>query len=460
MGIIANPMDNKRHKVEEEPTFIEEASTKYEKKYKCPYCNNRYTRKNLCIHIGNKHDDLIPKDMTPLRITFNTINHKDHGTCVICKGESPWNEAKGRYDRICTKNSCHDAYVKEAKERMKRTYGKEHLLNDPNVQIKMLQNRKISGSYTWSDGTKKEYCGSYEKKLLEFLDKVIQCKSEDIVTPGPVIDYTYNNETHQWITDLYYIPYNLCFDVKDGGDNPNTRDMSEYRAKQVAKEISIMEQKKYNYIRLTDNNFEQLLSIFFELKMRLDDDPIVRIHEQCSTTMNVVPPIKAPYIVNYKMKNSFIDGYGYTTNNELTDDIYIIDEYGKKKKINRNEFMDIVESYEVYRYNGNYIPYIEYIDEAKDYNIDYFYEALTGRRLFDKKQLVIDENFKKDNTLEDILDSIRETTISSIINTIPDGKGISIDENGYFLYNNGIRSKSYDNIEQISESTIFILDKN
>ena len=53
--------------------------------------------------------------------------------------------------------------------------------------------------------------------LLEFLDKVLCCKSEDIVTPGPVIDYSYNGKIHKWIMDVYYIPYNLCIDVKDGG---------------------------------------------------------------------------------------------------------------------------------------------------------------------------------------------------------------------------------------------------
>ena len=38
---------------------------------------------------------------------------------------------------------------------------------------KMLENRKISGVYTFKDGEKKKYCGSYELKALEFMDKVL-----------------------------------------------------------------------------------------------------------------------------------------------------------------------------------------------------------------------------------------------------------------------------------------------
>ena len=33
--------------------------------------------------------------------------------------------------------------------------------------------------------------------------------------------YMYNGKEHVWITDFLYEPYNLVFDIKDGGDNPN-----------------------------------------------------------------------------------------------------------------------------------------------------------------------------------------------------------------------------------------------
>lgn len=98
------------------------------------------------------------------------------------------------------------------------------------------------------------------------MDQFFGVKSDDLIAPGPVIDYEYNGKAHKWITDFYYEPYNLVFDIKDGGDNPNTRDMKEYREKQVAKEKAIAKTGEYNYIRLTDNKMDQMIELMMELK--------------------------------------------------------------------------------------------------------------------------------------------------------------------------------------------------
>lgn len=424
-----------------------------DRKYKCPYCSKSFKRKDMSNHIEDKHEDLIPKEMTPLQITFNTVNHKDGGKCTECGGDAPWNEDKGRYDRICNKKSCHDSYVKTMKSRMIKVYGREHNLNDAQVQTKMLSNRKISGTYIWSDGTKFSYCGSYEKSLLEFLDKVMKCKSEDIITPGPIIDYYFEGEKHQWITDLYYIPYNLCFDVKDGGNNPNNRPMEEYRSKQDAKELAIKEQGKYNYIRLTDNNFAQLFTIFMELKMNFDDR-IIRINEECSATINAIPPIsheKGNYIVQYSMKNTFTKGYGYCTDDELLNDIDIIDIYGNKKTLKRDEFLGMVDEYTLFRYTGDIVS-----ESNKDYNtypIDYFYTKLTGKRLIDDKQILVDSNFKRELNLEEKLDIFKDICKESI-KSEPINESIGFDENGVYLSNNGLRTKSYESLEKINKDEI------
>ena len=71
--------------------------TNYQKKYKCPYCDKRDTRQNLVSHIADDHEDMIPKDYTPLRVVFNTVNKKDHGNCIICKGETKWDENKFKH---------------------------------------------------------------------------------------------------------------------------------------------------------------------------------------------------------------------------------------------------------------------------------------------------------------------------------------------------------------------------
>ena len=231
--------------------ILTEAS--YEKKYKCPYCDKRDTRIHLVSHIEKKHSEMIPKGYTATRIVFNTINKKEHGVCVICGKETEWDENKARYNRFCGSKVCHDKYVKIAH----KNTNIEAKLRDPEFQQKMLAGRSISGKYKFTDGGMVSYTGSYEKQLLEFLDKVLNVKSYDIESPGPTIPYTFNGEEHFWITDQRYIPYNLVFDVKDGGDNPNRREMPEYRAKQIAKESAIKKQGKYNYIRLTNNNKDQ-----------------------------------------------------------------------------------------------------------------------------------------------------------------------------------------------------------
>ena len=250
--------------------IINESSS--ERKFKCPYCNYKGTRERLVSHVENNHKEMIPEGYTAARVVFNSINHKEVGHCVQCKvNETKWNEDTWRYERFCS-DKCRDAYVKMAKERMVKKYGKTNLLDDEEQQKKMLANRKISGTYKFKDGGERTYCGSYEKKTLEFYDKVLNVPSKDIITPGPTIIYDYEGKKHKWITDIYYVPFNLVHDIKDGGSNPNKRKMDVYRAKQSAKEEAIVKQKQYNYIRLTDNNFSQLLLILAELKEQMIDD--------------------------------------------------------------------------------------------------------------------------------------------------------------------------------------------
>ena len=244
---------------------------KYKKKYKCPYCEERLDRNKLPSHIDKKHPEMIPEGYTASRVAFNTINKKTIGHCIICGKETDWNENKCRYERICNNPKCKKEYIKMTEERLKKARGitKKEMLSNPDFQNKMLKGRSISGTYKFSDGGKLEYVGSYEKNFLEFMDKFLKVKSSDIQAPGPTIEYYYDGKKHFWITDYYYIPYNLVLDIKDGGKNPNNREMPEYRAKQRAKEKAISQLGEYNYIRLTDNQFDQLIEIMLDLKESL-----------------------------------------------------------------------------------------------------------------------------------------------------------------------------------------------
>lgn len=252
------------------------------KKYKCPYCELRLIRKDLIKHIDKKHPELIPQGFSSARLVYNQVNKVDCGKCRVCGKPTGWNEKSGRYDVLCGNPKCKEHMREEYKKNMLRVRGTYNILNDPEQQKKMLANRSISGSYKFSDGGILTYTGSYEKKCLEFMDVVMQIPSKDILSPGPTIEYEYNGNKHFYITDFYYIPYNLIIEVKDGGDNLNNKDSSSMRAsreKTIEKERIITDRGEYNYIRLTNNDFSQLLDVFMTIKEKLLEGDVSKTYK-------------------------------------------------------------------------------------------------------------------------------------------------------------------------------------
>lgn len=352
------------------------------RKYRCPFCNKTYERDKLSSHIDNKHEEMInpDKEYTANRIVFDVCNHKEpigqgKGICRICKQPTEWNEDNVRYESYCS-DQCKKQARENYKNNMLRVHGKITLLDDMEWQENMLANRSISGKYKWSDGTYKSYVGSYEKKFLEFCDNVLNIRSDDLLTPGPTIEYEYEGKKHKWITDAIYLPYNLVFDIKDGGDNKNTRDMPEYRNKQIQKEKFITDQGEYNYIRLTNNEFVQLLTIFAELKMMyLEDDvsnnrkTISRIHEHTGPGgiggMGLTSPLPTLYssgnphvfITNYLKKNTFTDNdeeSGYVISNDITSEFVLsVSKEGKIKRVKIEDIIDENTTCNVYKYKGD-----------------------------------------------------------------------------------------------------------
>lgn len=274
------------------------------KRYKCPYCEKRVERNQLQYHIGKAHQDMIPQGYTAARVAFNYLNKKTEGHCIICGGVTDWNEDKKRYERLCNKPACKKKYVKMTEDRLKKARGvtKKEMMSDPHHQDMMLKNRSISGIYKFEDGGKVPYVGSYEKNFLEFMDQYLHVSSMDIQAPGPTIEYYFEGKKHFWITDFYYTPYNLVFDIKDGGSNPNKRQMDEYRAKQRNKEAAIIEQGEYNYLRLTDNKFDQLIEIMMDLKdsMAVLDGPYYQKVSGYKPVVKINESLREPFYAQGK----------------------------------------------------------------------------------------------------------------------------------------------------------------
>ena len=406
-------------------------ATKRTVTYKCPYCTRRFTREDLVLHVQDEHEDMIPEGFTPFRLVFNYVNKKPlsyHGKCTECGGPTPWDENKGRYDRQCEKKACKESYVKKFEENMMRTRGVTRISATEEGQKQMLANRKISGTYVMSDGAKKTYTGSYELKALEFMDKVMHIKSSDILCPGPILEYSFEGKTHIYITDFYYQPYNLIIEVKDGGDNPNKRNMPEYRAKQIAKEQFIIKHTNYNYLRLTNNDFSQLLAVFANLKMQMDENTgerVIHVNENKFLTemMNALNSGKVvglkdsdAYIVNYMQNNVFSDdtynnAYKVGISNSVRlDNIFGPDENGKFNKIDEST-IKIADFYKIPISVGEASSKLHsYI--GSDVSNTFVYETLFNKKMYTHDQVMIESGIEKIKSFFELLSEAQKEFVS------------------------------------------------
>ena len=396
-------------------------SSKNGKTYKCPFCEKRYTRDKLVNHIDAKHEESVPEGFSTFRFVFHYVNKRPltyHGICTECKGPTDWDEERGRYKRQCNKKACHDSYVKKFEENMIRTKGTKRISSTKEGQIKMLQNRKISGTYTFSNGVKRGYTGSYEKKALEFMDLVLHIDPNDLMSPGPILEYTYKGQTHFYITDFYYQPYNLVIEVKDGGSNPNNRDMPEYRAKQIEKEKFIVKHTNYNYLRLTDNDFKQLMIAFAQLKFQMNENTgerVININEssveEMMSAVSFGPVIgmegdKNVYIRNYMSNNTFS---GEDPNEEYKrhkkkkqkiavsehytfDTFYTVEngtlQYKQKDIMSDDEWRDEV----VCITNPHSVTDLIKKSVGKEVSESFLYDTIFGKKLYCADQIYTEEN--------------------------------------------------------------------
>lgn len=237
---------------------------------RCPFCKKSYEDVFvLGTHIETKHGSNIPSNWSGVKYNFFSNHGRTHGTCLICKGKTEFDEKTGKPRRLCEKMSCHKTYREQFRQNMIKKHGKDCLLKDPEVQKKMLMNRSIAKDYRWSDGTIKRCIGSYEYDALRFLDIFLNLNSADVYVPAPqIIEYEYAGETHFYIPDIYISSLNLIIEIKDGGDNPNTHPkiQSVDKEKEKQKDLALESQTKYNYVKITNKQYGVLMDALIELK--------------------------------------------------------------------------------------------------------------------------------------------------------------------------------------------------
>lgn len=394
-----------------------ESTTK--KRYKCPYCDIHDTKDNLIVHVNDIHNDLLPEDYTAARVVFNYIYKKNEGRCTECGKETKWNEDRCRYDRQCS-DRCRKIYSDKMHSHIMNVYGIWNLCSDPEHLKKMLENRKISGTYKFINSVGvRSYTGSYEKKCLQFMDS-INIPAYDIITPGPIIEYPYTDNGEEkiltYITDIYYAPYNLIIECKDGGSNPNNREMKSYREKQIAKEAQLRKIQKYNYIRLTDNQFDQLLYILSLLKLNLgNDDKIIQINE--SELEN-----------KFYLIQNFIEGNltseWYISPNLLLDEIYRINEDNNIELYNKNN----LHEYLLYELNRDNVDKLynnikqSFTNKVKFLHTN-LYEYFTDSKLLSEDQPLYNTELSYVDTIYDNLSILEQFSYNNIkyMGKLPDG---------------------------------------
>ncbi len=238
----------------------------------CAYCDDVFDNiTNYAKHMEAEHSDLMIPGMSGQQFIYYLKTKKTHGTCIVCKKPTKWNDVTGKYHRFCDNPRCKEKYREEFKKRMIGKYGKVHLLNDVDVQKAMLANRRISGEYMFHDGSKIPYTGTYEKNFLIFLDTILEFPSSDIMSPSPHhYYYMYEGKESFYFPDFYIPSLNLEIEIKDGGDNPNGHHKIQAvdKVKEQLKDTAVKLAKITSYLKLINKNNEPFLK--FIMKHRIN----------------------------------------------------------------------------------------------------------------------------------------------------------------------------------------------
>jgi hypothetical protein len=246
------------------------------KVYRCQFCkysvavnkNDKGTKSakyKMGNHYETQHKSMIPPDMTGYRFFYYLLTKKSKGSCVICHNETDFNENTMKYSRFCNNPACKQKYKEERDKRMIDKYGKVHLLDDPEMQKKMQQGRRIAGVYTWSNGKDKfNYLSSYELDFLKYLDNQLHWVPSDIIAPSPhIYTYEYKEKSHYYMPDFFIPSMNLEIEIKDDGSAKNIN--QESREKDIIKDNLLKSLNNIvNYIKIVNKDYTKFIELIKE----------------------------------------------------------------------------------------------------------------------------------------------------------------------------------------------------
>ena len=247
------------------------------KAVKCKICGKKYVNKQALIdHIDRSHQANIPEGWNAARYENFLRTGKTEGHCVYCHKVTGWNDATGKYNRMCGSEKC----KKIARDRANKNYiglhGKPYSINDPEQQKKMVYGRKNSGKYVFEGEDGKKYIAmydsSYGKDFFEMIDTFLNWDGSDIIAPSPhTYWYEYEGKKHFYIPDAYSTSLNLEIELKDGGDNPNKHPKIQAVDKvkeQKKDEVMNSLKDQVNYIKICNKDYTGFFAMLSELKKK------------------------------------------------------------------------------------------------------------------------------------------------------------------------------------------------
>lgn len=279
-------------------------SVKY---YKCPCCAMKY--KSLTpwgTHVRTHHRDWVIPSFSDSRLFYFAQTGRTTGSCIVCKKSTDWNEETGKYNRFCNDPECKKKYREVFKKRMIDKYGRVHLLNDPEQQRKMLQNRKISGYVEFSDG-KRSYVGSYEKDFLEYCRDKLGLKAKDIESPSPhTYTYKFEGEDHFYIPDFYIPNLSLEVEIKTHKTTHPKFVAVDFK-KEAAKTEMMQTLKDVSYVVIPDKDYTEFTKMYFSLRAQIREEDIPSSTEQKNQLIN--QSATESYCDTQKIMHNIVESY-------------------------------------------------------------------------------------------------------------------------------------------------------
>lgn len=239
---------------------------------RCPYCNQNFRLKADCVkHIEKRHPEaLVDSGLNAEQVLYQSTHGTIHGKCMCgCGRDTEWNYKTGKPYKLSTNLECKKRIAAIADARNMRIYGKAKVIDDPEMQKKMLEARKITNLYTFKDGGKIKYTGKLEKNFLQFCDNILELESRMVLDNPEVFKYydPKENRDRFYIPDYYLPDYNLIIEIKPGGEHPNMNPayIEETKYKEALKDEAMAKQAKYNYLKIVDKQYGPLVETLFAI---------------------------------------------------------------------------------------------------------------------------------------------------------------------------------------------------